>query len=412
MNEAAYLNELAKCVRCGACKSRCPTYLTVLDETTGARGRITMLGALMGDRLAPSKRLSEKIFECILCGACKGLCPTGIDILETIYHGRIRLKGFYNKGHLLMMAMRLSASRMNSAFFILRGAQKLLYHSLYKLNKFPYIPEIASISFKEASQVYPVRKKFSPSEFSNGVYKGTKRIGRVAIFVGCSVNYFYPHLGDSLLNVLLSKDYEVVVLKGEVCCGSPMRSLGLEAEAIALAKKNVELFSRVKADAILSLCPTCTITIKNEYPLLIGDGIEKMMDVNEFLINNDFYKGLKISPRVVSYHDPCHLNYGLGIRNEPREILKNIDGIEFVEMEDAGDCCGFGGLFSINFKELSQRIGNKKVKSIHNTHIDTLVTSCPGCITQFESIKRQVGFDIDILHIIELIDMAIRGYEV
>lgn len=397
MNEAAYLNELAKCVRCGACKSLCPTYLTVLDETTGARGRIAMLGALMGDRLAPSKRLSEKIFNCILCGACKGLCPTGIDILETIYHGRVRLKGFYNKGRLLMMAMRLSASRMSSAFFILRGAQKLLYHPLYRLGKLPYIPEIASIPFKEAAQVYK---------------KNAKKAGRVAIFVGCSVNYFYPHLGDSLLNVLLSKDYEVVVLKGEVCCGSPMRSLGLEGEAIALAKKNVELFSRVKADAILSLCPTCTITIKNEYPLLIGDGIEKMMDVNEFLIKNDFYRGLKISPRVVSYHDPCHLNYGLGIRNEPREILKNIDGIEFVEMEGAGDCCGFGGLFSINFKELSQRIGSKKVKPIHNTHIDTLVTSCPGCITQFESIKRQAGFDIDILHIIEIIDMAIRGHEV
>jgi len=185
-----------------------------------------------------------------------------------------------------------------------------------------------------------------------------------------------------------------------------MRSLGLEEEAIILAKKNVELFSRVRASAILCICPTCTITIKREYPMLIGDSIERIMDVNEFFLQNDIVKGLKTAHRVVTYHDPCHLNYGLGVKNEPRQILKNIKGIEFIETQDEGECCGFGGFFSINFKELSKRIGDKRFENIHNTGANTLVTSCPGCMIQFENIKRQGSSQVNIMHVVEIVEEA------
>ena len=412
MNDPQYSSELIKCVRCGACKALCPTYLTALDETMGSRGRIAMLGAMTAGSLLPSGRLSDKIFSCILCGACRDLCPTGIDILETIYHGRVKLKNFYRRGRLFSKAVRFSIPRMNSVFSVLRGMQKIFYQPLYKTGKLPYIPEITSVPFKDSAQVYPVRNFRWQNFLSNGVYKNTKKIGRVAIFAGCAVNYFYPHLGGSLLNILLARGYEVVVLKGEVCCGSPMRAMGLEEEAIALARKNVELFNRVRAEAILCMCPTCTMVIKREYPLLINDSIEKIMDVNEFFIRNDFFgavKALGTTRRIITYHDPCHLNFGLGIKNEPRSILKNIGGIEFIEMQDAGECCGFGGFFSINFKDLSKKIGNKKIRNVSDTHADTLVTSCPGCMIQFENIKRQNSFNIDVMHMVEIVDEAMHG---
>lgn len=397
MNELHHQRELSKCVRCGACKAFCPTYLIVPDETMGARGRVAMLGALAEKKLLPTKRLSDKIFSCILCGACRDLCPTGIDILETIYHGRTKLKDSYVKGRLLIKGIRFSLSRMDSVFSILKGMQKIFYHPFYRICKLPYIPEIASVPFKHIPQVY--KNTNSPA----------RKINRVAIFAGCSVNYFYPRLGFSLLNILITMGYEVVVLKSEVCCGAPMRSLGLEEETIALAKKNVEVFNMIKAQTILSMCPTCTMTIKKEYPLLIGDTIERLMDVNEFFIQNGIVKELKVNQRIVTYHDPCHLNYRLGIKNEPREVLKNIGGIEFVEMQDAEDCCGFGGFFSINFKDLSQEIGRKKMEDIYNTHADTLVTSCPGCMTQLENLKRKNNSQIDIMHMVEIIDEAIQG---
>ncbi len=390
MNELQYSEELLKCVRCGACKARCPTYLATLDETMGARGRVAMLQALMEEKLQLTRRLSEKVFSCLLCEACNDLCPTGIDIPEAIYHGRIKLKSFYKRGRLLIGTTRLSLGRMNSIFFILRLLQKIFYHPLYKKGKLPYIPLIAPVPFKNTAQVY----------------KNTKKAERVVVFAGCSINYFYPHLGTALLNILLTRGYEVVVLKGEVCCGAPMRSLGLEEEAINLAKRNVSLFSRIRAQAILCMCPTCTLTIKKAYPLLIGDSIEKIMDVNEFFVNNDITKGLKTVRRIVTYHDPCHLNYGLGVKEQPRQILKDIRGIEFIETQDEGECCGFGGFFSINFKELSQKIGDKKFESIHNTGANTLVTSCPGCMIQFENIKRQGSSQVDIMHVVEIIEEA------
>ncbi|MBI5050099.1 MAG: (Fe-S)-binding protein [Nitrospirae bacterium] len=352
MDDLRYSSELIKCVRCGACKALCPTYLTALDETMGSRGRIAMLGAMKSGSLLPSSRLSDKIFSCILCGACRDLCPTGIDILETIYHGRVKLKNFYRRGRLFSKAAKFSIPMMNSVFFILRGMQKIFYQPLYKIGKLPYIPEITSVPFKDSAQVY----------------KNTKKIGRVAIFAGCAVNYFYPHLGGSLLNILLARGYEVVVLKGEVCCGSPMRAMGLEEEAIALARKNVELFNRVRAEAILCMCPTCTMVIKREYPLLINDTIEKIMDVNEFFIKNDI------------------LNSG---HNSPGElkIRRRI----------------------VTYQDLSEKIGHKKNRNISDTNADTLVTSCPGCMIQFENIKRQSRLDIDIVHMVEIIEEAMCG---
>jgi len=183
----------------------------------------------------------------------------------------------------------------------------------------------------------------------------------------------------------------------------------LTDEAISLAKSNVEHFSRVRAEAIISMCPTCTMVIRDQYPLLAGDTISNIMDINEFLVKYDIVTGLEISPSVVTYHDPCHLHYGLGIKNEPRQILRGIKGVEFAEMQDAHECCGFAGSFSVHFRDLSRDIGKRKMKNISDSGADTVVTSCPGCVMQLENLKRTANAGIKIRHIVEVIDEAMRG---
>jgi len=390
MKQSNDLSEASRCVRCGICKTLCPTYLTTHNETMGARGRVTMLGELDMKRLAPTRALAEMIYSCMLCGACKNLCPTGIDIPEVIYQGRALLKNSYSRGRFLRKAFTLSMSRLDTIFAIMKGCQKILYRPLYKSGIVGYIPEIASKPFKKNVQVY----------------KNKKKTGRVAIFAGCSVNYFYPDLGNALSRILLSMGYEVVVFKGELCCGAPLRSLGLEEEASVLAKKNIEHFSRVRAEAIISMCPTCTMVIREQYPLLTDKTIINILDVNEFLIRSNAAENLEISPATVTYHDPCHLSFGLGVRDKPRHILKNIRGIEFVEMKHADECCGFAGLFSLQYKKMSRSIGKKKVDHIADTRAETVVTSCPGCIMQLEALKRETGSKFEIKHIIEVIDEA------
>ncbi len=387
MTQTSHLTEAARCVRCGICKTLCPTYLTSHSESMGARGRIAMLGELGKNKLTPSENLADKIFSCMLCGACKNVCPTGIDIPEVIYGGRAVLRNSFHKGRFLRRALKFSMERMDPVFTFLRLSQKFL-----RPGKLRDIPEIASTPFKNGIQVY----------------KNVKKLGRIAIFAGCSVNYLYPNLGHALVNILLSKGYEVVVFKGELCCGAPLRSLGFEKETSALARRNIEHFNKVRAEAIISLCPTCTMVIRDQYPLIAGDTIGNIMDVNEFLIKYNTTSKLETTPDVVTYHDPCHLSFGIGIRDKPRDILKNIKGIEFVEMKHADECCGFAGLFSMHYKEMSQTIGEKKIDNITDTQAETVVTSCPGCVMQLEALKKKSGSSFKVKHIVEVIDEAMH----
>lgn len=117
-------------------------------------------------------------------------------------------------------------------------------------------------------------------------------------------------------------------------------------------------------------------------------------------------KTLRSVRPVITYHDPCHLNHGLKIKNEPRQILKGIKGVEFIEMQHAGECCGFAGSFSLQFKDISRNIGRKKIDNIADTKADTVVTSCPGCIMQLEGLKRETNMKVNIKHIVELVDEA------
>jgi len=392
MTHSLLCEEVQKCVRCGACKTLCPTYHLTLNETMGARGRVALLGELCLNHLPPSKNLAEKIFSCMLCGACKGICPTGINIPEMIYQGRGILKKAYRKGFLSKKALKITINNMDTVLPVMRWVHMLLYQPFQKTFGLSYLPKITGKPFNKHVQVY----------------KNMKKVGRVAIFTGCNVNYFYPHLGDALSHVLLAKGYEVVVFKGEECCGAPLRSMGLEEEASQMARRNVDHFSKVRAEAIISLCPTCTMVIKEQYPQLVGDSISNIMDINEFMLQSDLTKDLAVSPQVVTYHDPCHLSFGLGIKKEPRKILNAIEGLELKEMKHPDECCGFAGLFSLHFRDMAKTLTNTKMENIHNTAADTVVTSCPGCIMQLEAMQQKSRKKVRIRHIVEVIDEAMH----
>ena len=331
----------------------------------------------------------------MLCGACKNLCPTGLNIPELIYQGRAALEGSYKRSRGLRALLKHSISRLGMIMPALRFYQTLIHKPLQRAGLLNYMPDISLKPFHKNVQVY----------------KKIKKIGRVAIFAGCSVNYFYPKLGNALSNILLSKGYEVVVFKGESCCGAPLRSMGLEKEAVSLAEKNIDHFNKVRAEAIVSMCPTCTMVIRDQYPLLAGNTISNIMDINEFFIKHNIASDLEISPTVLTYHDPCHLGYGLGIKEEPRKILKSIKGVDFIEMKHPDECCGFAGFFSLQFKDISETIGKQKINRISETSADTVITSCPGCIMQLEAMKRRCSAKFKVKHIVEVIDEAMHNPE-
>lgn len=369
-------------MRCGSCKACCPTLDEDPLEGMGARGRITLLRSLLEGGIDPSKLLNERIFSCILCGACSGTCPLGVDITESIYRGRELLYKTDKRRRYLRSMVKFSSKWPDLTFKIARMGRHMVLPILAKRGIIPCTPQMPEVPLRRTDQVFRVPKKR----------------GRVAIFTGCSVNYIFPHLGESLIYVLQKLRYEVVLPKGEVCCGTPLRSLGLEEEAEELAKKNLRVFDRLKVEAILSLCPTCTHTIKNEYPKMIGDGLERASDISVFF--RDRLDAVENIGKTAVYHDPCHLHYGLGITEAPREMIRKA-GLHLREAEDQG-CCGFGGLFCFSFREMSDRILEKRTGKIVGTEADAVVTSCPGCILQ---LGRTIT-DRPVLHLIELIEEA------
>jgi glycolate oxidase iron-sulfur subunit len=372
------LDDLLKCVRCGSCKAVCPTYEYDTLEPMSPRGRLVLLAGLYQGHLKPTPLLIERVMSCSLCGVCETLCPAGVEVTEAIYHGRSRLRRADRKRKRLRTALGFTLRRPSLSYKAARLLKPLL----------PYI-------VKKADLPFDIRLPEEPLRNGERIFKPEKSRGRVALFTGCSVNYLFPELGESLINVLYQMGYEVVLPPGEVCCGAPLRAMGLEKEAVELAAKNIEIFGRLRAEAVLSLCPTCTLTTRVQYPRLLGQGMENAMDVSEFLAER--LKGPVLKERkTVLYHDPCHLGFGLGVKGQPREILKGL-GLEVLEPPEQG-CCGFS--LSMTEREVSEGLLDKRLGEYREA--DTVVAPCPGCMMQLARGGKRV------VHIIELIDEAME----
>lgn len=387
MDDRKYISELSKCVRCGSCKAFCPIYDEDSMESMGARGRLSLLLGLSTGKLVPSKILNDRIFSCTLCGACSDLCPLGVDIKEVIYHGRNILKKSDRKRSHLRFLAKFFIKSPGLCFKLLGMTQHLFLPWLSKKGLLPFQAELPDRRFKDSVQVVTV----------------PNRKGRVAVFTGCGIDFIYPRLGESLINVLHTLGYEVILPAGEVCCGAPLRTLGLDEEAASMADRNLDLFGKLHVDAVLSLCPTCTLTIKKEYPKLVGKGIENAFDISEFIIDRlkaFTFSDLSAHIKTAFYHDPCHLKYGLGITKEPRQIIGNA-GIDLIDAEE-NRCCGFAGLFCFSNKKLSKGLLNKCIQGLENPDAETIITSCPGCMMQ---LSRERG-NKPVLHLIEVIEEA------
>ncbi len=341
-----------------------------------------LIRGLLKGEIKPSPLLNERIFSCILCGACEGTCPLGVDLPEVMYRGRTFLSRSDRKRRFLRFSARVSTKWPGQVFRLLQLGDRFILPLLMRKGMIPFIPELPEVPFGKSEQVF----------------KANKKKGRVAVFAGCSTNYIFPHFGESLINVLQKFGYEVVLPKGETCCGAPLRALGLEHEAEELAKKNYRVLSRLKVDAILSPCPTCTMYLRTEYPKIIGKGLERAMDISTFF--EDKLRPLDKIHKTSFYHDPCHLYYGLGVKKEPREIIKK-SGLDLAGRGEP-HCCGFGGLYCLSFKETSSALLKKRTDRIVGSNADMVITSCPGCVLQ---IGRAVT-DRPVLHLIELIEEA------
>ena len=380
------------CVRCGNCKALCPTNIEFTNEGMSARGRIALLKKLFNKQIDPSDVLDERIFSCLLCGTCNTLCPLGISITDAVYEGRVQL-GNRKRHWFFRMGLKYAFCDTTKAYNILKFLDNAgLTRSLSWVQPFK--------TLKEMRVEIPKTRLRSAAT----IYKVPNPRGRIALFAGCTVDFLYPAMGLSLIHTLNSLDYEVIMPKGEVCCGAPLLGAGLREDAMMLAEKNLNAFKRLQAQAVISLCPTCTHFIRDEYIKLAGEGIDNAADISAFLCDESLTAALvqpEERPGNIIYHDPCHsINY-LGIKDEPRRILKAL-GFGLIEPAERG-CCGLGGTVRLMHGNISRTLLERRVEAFSAAGDaeapEMIVTSCPNCVLQLGSRIK----DRPVKHIIEII---------
>ena len=236
---------------------------------------------------------------------------------------------------------------------------------------------------------------------------------RVALFVTCLVDLMRPRIGFATIRLLEATGCEVVVPETQTCCGQPAFSGGDRASAIMLAKKVIAEFEG--HDYVVAPSGSCADHIRNEYPGLLADErawqaravalAARVFELSEFLVN---VVGMKAVPGnfrgSVTYHDSCAGLRHLGIKEQPRQLLAQLAGVELREMEAAEECCGFGGAFSVKFGEVSAAIAERKCAKAQATGADAIVGGDLGCLLNIEGKLRRMGDETTrVLHIAEVL---------
>src|SRR5438132_1497862 len=235
---------------------------------------------------------------------------------------------------------------------------------------------------------------------------------RVSLMVTCLGDMFFPEVGVSIVRLLRRLAVTVEFPQGQTCCGLPLFNSGYHAEARRVAARTVTLFR--DADHVVVPSGSCAWMVKHEYPGLMGDPelakdalrlAGRTWELSQFLVRvvgrSAFHA--TVGGRV-TYHDSCHLLRGRHEADTPRAILKSLEGVEFVELPGADECCGFGGSFAVRLPEVSSQILEKKLTNVEASGVTCLVACDAGCLMQMGGGLRRRRSRVRALHLAELLD--------
>jgi L-lactate dehydrogenase complex protein LldE len=240
---------------------------------------------------------------------------------------------------------------------------------------------------------------------------------RVALFVTCIVDQALPEVGVAAVRLLRRAGYEVDFPADQTCCGQPFFNSGFRDEARRLAKRMIEIFEPY--DHVVAPSGSCVAMVRIEFPHLFEPGsawheraqhlAAKTYELSEFLVQVAHWQpsGIDQNPVTgdelrITYHDSCHMNRLLHVKQEPRTLLAAA-GYTIDEMTEAERCCGFGGLFSIRMPEVSNAMTADKLRQANETEATTIVTSDPGCLTQMRGL---VDDRLRVEHLAVVLDRA------
>jgi L-lactate dehydrogenase complex protein LldE len=237
---------------------------------------------------------------------------------------------------------------------------------------------------------------------------------RVSLFVTCLADQIWPAAATGAVDVLRAVGCSVAFDERQVCCGQPAFNTGYRPEARRLARRLVEVLESSDADAIVSPSGSCTAMLHHYEQLFDDPGwqararavAQRTHELSCFLVNHLGVEDVGASFRGrLTWHDACHGLRDLGIKGEPRRLLRRVRGAELVELPlpSAETCCGFGGTFSVKYPEISVAILDEKVDAIERAGVDAVVSGDVSCLMQIGGRLSRRGSAVRALHLAEVL---------
>jgi glycolate oxidase iron-sulfur subunit len=243
-----------------------------------------------------------------------------------------------------------------------------------------------------------------------------KRRARVALLAGCAQQVLEPDINWATLRVLAKNGVEVLIPKRQSCCGALAAHTGVKGQAQAFARNNLRAFPD-DVDAILTNAAGCGSGL-HEYGLwLKGEPEEeearmfssRAKDISVFLCELGLLKPSPLpEPLRVAYHDACHLAHAQKVTSEPRTLLKQIEGLELLEPDEAELCCGSAGTYNLEHPEMARALGVRKAKNLLATGAEVIVSGNIGCLTQLQNQLEALGKPLPVMHTVQLLDRAYK----
>jgi len=403
---------LRKCVHCGMCNATCPTFNLLGDELDGPRGRIYLIKEMIEKKKAPTKKVVSHIDKCLSCYSCMTTCPSGVNYMHLIDHGRNYVEKNYQRP------------------FYQRLFRNFLSKTLPKPKIFKFLIFFAKIgqifkfllpsNLKSMLDVAPKKIHSKTLKFQR-VYKAERKkpTARVALLIGCVQRVVSPQINESTIRILTRHGVEVTTMPEIECCGSLNHHLGKEELAKETFKKNINMwydeYLKNGLDAIISNTSGCGTTLKdygfvfrddNEFKKKAKKISELTKDITEFLDQNLklSFKSEKVTKKYnIAYHSACSMQHGQKVHKQPIGLLEKT-GNKILNIPEGHICCGSAGTYNILQSDIAKKLLKQKVENINKVKPDFISTGNIGCIMQITN-----GTKIPILHTVEVIDWYTGG---
>jgi glycolate oxidase iron-sulfur subunit len=401
------------CVHCGFCLPTCPTYVLWGEEMDSPRGRIVLMRQGQEEISAP---LVEHIDRCLGCMACVTACPSGVKYDKLIEDTRPQLERNFERPaperayRRLVFELFTHPGRLRVAAPLVAAARRTGLAGLARRPRLRRLsPRLASLAGLAPDASLRLSLRRLPDHFPA---QGEKR-GSVALLQGCVQRVFFGHVNEATARALAADGFEVHAPHAPRCCGALQLHAGDEG-ALEQAKRTIAALEGY--DTIVVTAAGCGSAMK-DYGHVLRDQPEwaeraeqfaaKVRDATEVLAEAGARAERRAVPLKVAYHDACHLAHAQGVRAQPRQLLREVPGLELVEPTEWELCCGSAGVYNLLEPEPAAELGERKARNLLETGAEAVAAANPGCALQITTHTARLGRALPVYHPLELLARSI-----